>query len=136
MLGQFSEVQEQQHRLAHTDHFTSALNTAKNLNLKSELGLALCIDIHVQNGGTESEARAGIQEALAPQARLSEQGLRELIARTVADNVASRFAEDVCSGKLTIARGEGNVHGVHFILENWGLGHICSRACLERGRAT
>lgn len=41
LLGQFPSVQKQQRRMAYDDYFVPAINTAKTLNLHSELGLAL-----------------------------------------------------------------------------------------------
>jgi hypothetical protein len=124
LLGQFPQVQEEQRRLAHDDYFVPALKTAQGLNLKAELGLALCFDIHVQNGGIGGQARAELQEVRAAHPPSTEQQLREIIANAVSDSAAERFTEDVKQRKLTIARGQGEVHGARFVLEHWGLGEI------------
>jgi hypothetical protein len=121
LLGQFPEVQEAQRQFAHTDYFVPAVSTARDLKLGSELGLALCFDIHVQNGSISPSAREDIQTALAAKPPSSERELREIIANAVAENSALRFVEDVRQRKLTIARGSGMVHGARFVLANWGL---------------
>jgi len=121
LLGQFPQVQEAQRQRAFSDYFVPAVNTAKSFSLKSELGLALAFDIHVQNGGVHSTARAAIQNALAAQPPSTEQALREIIANAVADAADPSFSADVRQRKLTVARGVGEVHGGHFVLANWGL---------------
>jgi hypothetical protein len=120
LLGQFPEVQEQQCRIAHDDYFVPATNTARTFNLHSELGLALCFDIHVQNGGVGADASLEIREAIA-KGTLAEQDLRKIIANAVADNAKDRFKADVRQRKLAIAQGEGDVHGAHFVLKSWAL---------------
>jgi hypothetical protein len=121
LLGQFPQVQDLQRQNAHTNYFLPALSTAKGLKLKSELGLALCFDIHVQNGGIKSEARADIERALAAGSPSTERGIREIVANAVANHARTEYVDDVRQRKLTIARGEGKVHGAHLIVENWGL---------------
>ena len=49
-FGSFPEVQAEQRARVHHDYFMPALHTAASLRLASELGIALCFDIHVQNG--------------------------------------------------------------------------------------
>jgi len=117
-LGQFPEVQAEQRRQAHDDYFVPAVNTARKLGLKSELGLALCFDIHVQNGGICSAAQSTIDSAGAPN---TERDLRVTVANAVADSAMQAFSADVRQRKLSIANGEGDVHGEHFVLDNWGL---------------
>lgn len=126
LLGQFPEVQEAQRQLAHTAYFLPAVRTARSLKLKSELGLALCFDIHVQNGSINADAGDEIDSALAAKAPASERSLREIIANAVAENSASRYVQDVRQRKLTIARGSGMVHGAQFVLDNWGLGEFAA----------
>jgi len=55
-LGLFPEVQKVQRQLAREDYFLPAIQTAQRLGLQSELGMALCFDIHVQNGGIKQDA--------------------------------------------------------------------------------
>ena len=120
-LGQFPEVQKEQLRLAHEDYYVPACSTASRYELKTELGLALCFDIHVQNGGIGRNAKKLIQERLAQHPPAEERDLRVLIANAVADSARAAFREDVRQRKLAIATGAGNVHGQSFVLAKWGL---------------
>jgi hypothetical protein len=105
VLGQFPEVQAEQRRRAHDDYFVPAVNTANNLALKSELGLALCFDIHVQDGGINNAAQSIIDDAGSP---ATEHDLRVIVANAVADSASQAFSADVRQRKLTIANGEGD----------------------------
>jgi Glycosyl hydrolase family 46/Putative peptidoglycan binding domain len=120
-FGSLPEVQAAQLALADSAYFQPALKTASDLDLKTELGLALAFDVHVQNGGIKAAARAQIQEQLAKHPIGSEQDRRVIIANAVADKSAAAFREDVRSRKLTLATGVGVVHKATFVLRNWGL---------------
>jgi peptidoglycan hydrolase-like protein with peptidoglycan-binding domain len=120
LLGQFPQVQQIQRQAARDHYFIPATATARKFKLGSELGLALCFDIHVQNGiGADAQADIGDAVKAAPPA--DERALRVIIADAVADNARSDFREDVRKRKLAIARGQGIVHGANYVLENWGL---------------
>jgi putative peptidoglycan binding protein/glycosyl hydrolase family 46 len=120
-FGEIEEVQALQLELADRDYFQPAVQTAKEFGLKTELGLALSFDIHVQNGGISPSAREEIEDNLAAHPVTSEQELRVIIANAVANNAKKKYREDVRSRKLTIATGSGQVHGATFVLRNWGL---------------
>lgn len=120
-LGRFPKVREEQRRLAHEDYFLPSLDTARKYAVKTELGLALCFDIHVQNGGIKKAARDRIRQALSQNDSYAERDLRRIIANAVADVASSKYKEDVRLRKLTIANGEGTVHGHPYVLQNWGL---------------
>jgi hypothetical protein len=98
---------------------TPAVSTAKRLGFTSELGLALCFDIHVQNGGIKHTALDQIRQQSAE--GVVEPKLRTIVANAVADWARPAWSEDVRRRKLTIATGRGTVHGHEFIMENWGL---------------
>jgi peptidoglycan hydrolase-like protein with peptidoglycan-binding domain len=121
-FGEIPEVQALQLELADRDYFQPALQTAREFNLKTELGISLTFDMHVQNGGIKTTAREEIARNLAENHVTSEQELRVIIAHAVADQARTEFREDVRSRKLTIATGSGKVHGAIFLLRNWGLG--------------
>lgn len=123
-LGQFPEVRREQQDVARNDYFVPALGTAQNLRLQTELGLALCFDIHVQDGGVSQEAAAIIQQATATQPPSTEADVRRIVANAVADTARAAFREDVRQRKLTIALGQGTVHGTFYALENWGLAEV------------
>jgi hypothetical protein len=120
VFGSMPEVQEAQLRRAREHYFQPAQATANKLHLKTELGVALAFDIHVQNGGVKDD----IVTSLLGRTFTSELALREALANAVADSSNPKFKEDVLSRKLTIAQGKGIVHGGSFVLKNWGLDEI------------
>src|SRR6185369_14217083 len=111
-------------RRAEEAYFGPARTTAQRLGLTTELGIALCFDIHVQNGGLKSEAREIVDSARTTQT--TEAQLRAIVANAVADVSASRWRSDVRERKLAIATGHGSVHGEQLVLESWGLGEYPS----------
>jgi hypothetical protein len=119
-LGSFPEVQEIQRRVAFEHYMRPAKKTARGLGLASELGVALCFDIHVQNGGIRREAMNAIRRAGARK----EPELRKAIANAVADQARPQYREDVRRRKLAIATGSGIVHGMSLTLVNWGLDDV------------
>ena len=121
-FGSEEIVQRRQLGRAHDVYFDPALETARGLGLTTELGAALCFDIHVQNGGIRKSTRTAIEAGRSP--RASERTLRALIANSVADAAKPRWREDVRKRKLAIASGAGEVHGVPLALESWGLGEF------------
>lgn len=123
-FGEMEAVQALQLELADRDYFRPAVQSARKLRLKSELGLALAFDVHVQNGGLSSGATAEIKQRLAEHPIQREQELRVIVASAVANRSLPQFREDVRSRKLTIATGTGTVHGGLFVLRNWGLGEL------------
>ena len=127
-LGEFPEVRQIQRQIAHDDYYLPCLTTARDFGLQSELGIALCFDIHVQNGSINSTARALIQKELSGKSNSDEAELRSVIANAVADAASSAFREDVRSRKMAIAIGRGSVHGATFDLSNWGLEEISAES--------
>ncbi|MBI3781043.1 MAG: peptidoglycan-binding protein [candidate division NC10 bacterium] len=121
-LGEQEGVQAVQIRHAYKGYLNPALETARRYRLNTEQALALCFDIQVQNGGIGPDARAAVRAALQARPPQDERALRILIANAVADLARPEFREDVRSRKLTIATGNGQVHGEQFELESWGLG--------------
>jgi hypothetical protein len=117
-FGAFPEVQHEQLKHVRSDYLNPAIATAVKLGFTSELGLALCLDIHVQNGGIKPPTMA----QLLPQIRqLAEDHARIIVANAVADSAKPEFQDDVRTRKLTIANGTGDVHGRNYVLEKWGL---------------
>ena len=90
-LGELPLVREIQLRLAHDDYFVPAFATARRYHLTSEQGIALCFDIHVQNGGIDAADAAAIAAGLPSLPPGDEQALRVLIANSVADNAQPAF---------------------------------------------
>jgi peptidoglycan hydrolase-like protein with peptidoglycan-binding domain len=110
-LGMLPLVREIQRDFARARYFRPALNTA----------VALCFDIHVQNGGIKPAAEERIRAARRP---ASERELRSVIGNAVADAALPQFRDDVRARKLAIATGEGRVHGMSLVLEHWGLAEV------------
>lgn len=100
-------------------YYTPALATAKKFGLKTEVGTALCFDIHVQNGGVKAAAENVVRSKMHE--GMPEHDRRVLIANAVADNALPEWREDVRNRKVTIANGSGTVHGLTAELKNWGL---------------
>jgi hypothetical protein len=123
-LGEFSEVRQIQRQLAHEDYYVPCLKTASTFGLRSELGIALCFDIHVQIGSINSTARSLIHNELTDNPAPDEPALRRIIANAVADAAHAAFRDDVRARKMAIATGRGVVHGAAFDLSNWGLGEV------------
>jgi hypothetical protein len=117
-FGAMPQVQAEQRAASHDEYFVPALKTATVLGLTSELGIALCFDIHVQNGGLNA---GQIQAILAQHAGKPEAEILEAAANAAADRANPKFQDDVRARKLAIARGQGNVHGAVVTLANWGL---------------
>jgi len=117
-FGTFADVQAEQRLRAHQDYFVPAMRTAASLGLVTELGVALCFDIHVQNGGVGAGARDAVARSAVAGTELAR---REALANAVADHAKPEFREDVRSRKLAIARGQGIVHERRVDLAVWGL---------------
>ena len=118
-FGSFPQVQQQQLKHVRENYLSPAIKTAKKLGLTSELGLALCFDIHVQNGGIKpTPLKSLIRQSQAGTAELE---LRKAIANAAADSALKTWREDVRTRKMAVATGEGKVHGHLYVLNNWGL---------------
>ena len=125
-LGDAPEVQEIQRNLARNEYYLPSVRTAKTWQLKTELGGALCFDIHVQNGGIKPKAAGIIKERLQTSPPQTERDLRVIIAESVADAASARFRGDVLGRKLVLATGKGTVHGAAYQLDQFGLGEVPS----------
>jgi hypothetical protein len=122
-LGSQPLVQELQRRRAREKYFDAAVATAARLSLSEEQSIALCFDVHVQNGGVKRADEATYMKALhAPRRTSTERVRRELLARLAADSARAKYRDDVFARKNAIATGEGIVHGQFFNLAQWGFG--------------
>jgi len=120
-FGGFTEVQAAQRQSAFDDYFTPALRTASELGVTTELGISLCFDIHVQNGGVSQAARDDLPPVDLAQ---PERVRRIAIANAVADHSRVRFRENVRSRKLAIATGAGVANGVQVVASDWGVAEV------------
>jgi hypothetical protein len=119
-FGELPAVQKVQ--LERVDvRFAKARETARSLGLKTELGLALCFDVVVQNGSVKDGARAQIERELEAHPIHKERELRVIVAHAVADHSKPQYRLDVLSRKHALATGAGAVHGRMYVLRNWGL---------------
>lgn len=127
-LGEMPFVRAEQRKHVSSDYFIAARQTATRYGLRSELSIALCFDIHVQNGGIGPEARAEIAGAVAASPYADEPSMRRIIANAVADHAADQWREDVRARKMLFANGFGTAHGRTYQLENWGLADLKAAA--------
>lgn len=118
-FGETALAQRLQLERVRDAYYTPALQTARKFGIKTEVGTALCFDIHVQNGGVKAAAESAVKSKLKPD--MPEAEVRLLIANAVADNALPQWREDVRNRKVTIAKGSGSVHGLMADLKNWGL---------------
>ena len=122
-LGNDPSVQKIQ--LQRTQNFFDiADRDVQRFNVQNELGLALCFDIAVQNGGIDGTEGTRIKNKINQNHPATQQDLRIIIANVVAENSRPQFVEDVRKRKLTIATAEGTVHGSRFAVKTWGLDDI------------
>lgn len=119
-LGSHDEVKAIQ--LEHTEkYWRIARSDFVELGLQSELGLALCFDTAVQNGGIDPTEARRIRRRVDDSPPQNEEALRVVIANVVAENSRPRYVEDVRSRKLTLATSRGEVHLATYDLKSWGL---------------
>lgn len=123
-FGEQEPVQALQRRHALEGYFRPALKAARRYRLTSELGIALCFDIQVQNGGIGLQAKAKLAKAMKATPVEDERGLRLLLAQVVAEEADSLFQTDVMARKVCLATGSGVVHGERFDLTAWGLADL------------
>lgn len=120
-LGAFVEVQALQ--LSEVKKYWEiAIRDAKRFRLTTEMGIGLCFDIAVQNGGVDFDVEGDrIELWLNDHPNASEQDRRVLIADVVAENSRPQYVEDVRRRKRTIALGSGQVHGSRYSTQDWGI---------------
>ncbi|MDZ7718551.1 MAG: peptidoglycan-binding domain-containing protein [Balneolaceae bacterium] len=98
--------------------YDAAIDLAEDYGLKSERAVALMFDIKVQNGSIYEYVK---EQILRDFDQLPENAGEEehlvVVANRRAEASNPRWVEDVRTRKLTIARGEGTVHGMHYNLE-------------------
>ncbi len=129
--GQFKTLgRSQEFQDIETEHaaglFQQGLALCTAFGVSSQRAAALMFDIQVQNGGIKSLVKPiilsdfeqlGKSEAQAGDVPMEVVRLR-IIATRVAASSKPMWVSDVQNRKLTIANGQGTVHGVHFLLED------------------
>lgn len=116
-LGRCKEFQDIQVEAADR-LFEAAIDQAQSYDLESERAVALLFDIKVQNGSIPHYVERQIGRDFQS---LSENAGEEerlcIIANRRAEASIPRWIEDVRTRKLTIAKGRGTVHGMHYDLK-------------------
>ena len=120
-LGRTPEYQAVQ--VAHAERIhENAMDMCVKYGLTTERGLALLFDICVQNGTISAATDAKIQADFAAMTPggdplATEVARLQSIANRRAEAANPKFVEDVRRRKLTIANGQGTVHGIFYNLE-------------------
>lgn len=116
-LGATSEFQAFQTRAAHS-LYLKAVQEAARLGLTSQRGIALLFDIMVQNGSLGNAVRSRVLADFTslPSGAATEVRRMVIISERRSAVVRPRFRNDVLTRKLTIANGEGTVHGLRYDL--------------------
>lgn len=120
-LGTEPLVQRIQMQHAYDKYFVPCVATAKKVQLTTELGIALCFDMHVQNGTARVQA---VQDLVAAGPAATEAQQRIALAQAVASHVGTTYRADVLARKMTCATGSGVAHGRPYTLAPWGLGEF------------
>jgi hypothetical protein len=120
-LGRTPEFQTVQLRYAARIHGRS-LEMCATYELTTERAAALMFDISVQNGSIGALVRAQIEKDFAALPKLedplqAEVARMRIIATRRAAACRPEFVEEVRARKLTIAEGQGVVHGIPYDLE-------------------
>jgi hypothetical protein len=120
-LGRTPEFQAVQLRHAARIHGRS-LEMCATYELTTERAAALMFDISVQNGSIGALVRAQIEKDFAALPKLedplqAEVARMRIIANRRAAACRPEFVEEVRARKLTIAEGQGVVHGIPYDLE-------------------
>jgi peptidoglycan hydrolase-like protein with peptidoglycan-binding domain len=118
-LGKTDAAKEAQLDRAKARYWATAERDAAQFGLTGTPGLALCFDIAVQNGGINEDDE--IMAAFNEEPDATQRRKREIVAEEVALGSRPRFQDDVRSRKMTIATGEGIVHGGRFHTADWGI---------------
>lgn len=98
--------------------FKKALEWCERYRMKTERAVALMFDIRTQNGSMKPKVRDRIKREWAkiPQKKRTEVRKMVLIANCRSEAAKPKWIEDVRVRKLTIAQGQGKVHGITFNL--------------------
>jgi hypothetical protein len=108
--------------------YRAALALCKTYRVWSERAEALMFDIKVQNGSISQLVKAQIEQEFGRLDQGSGPDAEEvarlrIIANRRAEAADPRWVEDVRARKLTIANGEGTLHGMYFDLDQqYGIG--------------
>ena len=85
--------------------------------LASALGIPALAQQDQTSGAAQSAPASTAQQTPAT----TEPQLLSIIANAVGQSARPAYVKDVLSRKVTIATGNGQIHGKNYVLENWGL---------------
>jgi hypothetical protein len=120
-LGQRPEVRQIQDEVARDVYYRRAITDFEGFQLEDECDMALCFDTAVQNGGINDEKAELIAAGLRGHEGVTGEERRVIFANAIAEGSNERFREDVRQRRMTIANGEGAVHGATYTIDVWGL---------------
>lgn len=121
-LGRQEAFQQIEMKAAET-LFQAALTLCKEYGVRSERAAALLFDIKTQNGSIKPVTKTRIERDFAKidpslDANSKEVARLRIIANRRSEAANPRWVEDVRRRKLTIANGEGTVHGSRYDLDD------------------
>jgi hypothetical protein len=122
-LGEEPLVRKVQQEVVWDDYWRPAMESAHALELKTEWGLALCFDIHVQNGhATRAKKRLHQYQAECQRASThTEKEHRRILAERISAGCKPIWRNAVFKRKHLFVAGKGTVNGYVFSLPHWGL---------------
>jgi hypothetical protein len=127
-LGNRPEVRAIQDEVARDRYWSVAVRDFTRFGLADELDAGLMFDTAVQNGGIDQPKEQEIRNRLAAAPGAVGRARREIFANAIAEKSKPEFVEDVRARRLTIAQGEGTVHGATYRPDDWGLAEIATGA--------
>jgi peptidoglycan hydrolase-like protein with peptidoglycan-binding domain len=122
-LGSHPLVQAVQNEVAEREFWIPALHSAKTLQLHTPLGMALCFDVHVQNGHAlhSKDRLKRYQQHVRRTNPQTQQERRRILAHIIAETCLPQWRENVLSRKTLFVEGSGQ-HNMHdFVLDEWGI---------------
>ncbi|MEO0357466.1 MAG: peptidoglycan-binding protein [Pseudomonadota bacterium] len=116
-LGALAGVRDIQMDVARSMYWDRAVGYARDLLAHDMMDMSILFDTTVNNGSVAGERREMMERTRAP----SGQPRRVHWANAIADASKKRWRENVRTRRMTIATGEGTVHGGHYMLSQWGI---------------
>jgi peptidoglycan hydrolase-like protein with peptidoglycan-binding domain len=121
-LGSYPEVQSLQVKDARNRYWAICVRDSIRWTAADALDVALFFDTAVQNGGASRASIANPLDALArSEPDLSGAARRRRWAQIISNGSGSGARADVLARRMTMANGNGKVHGDVYNLANWGL---------------
>ncbi len=116
-LGSLPGVRAIQIAAAKDKYWDKAVGYVHDMRADDMLDVAILFDTTVNNGSVSGERRRMMESTRAP----SGEHRRVHWANAIADASSTKYRENVRARRMTIAIGEGTVHGGRYLLSQWGL---------------